>query len=978
MTEMLPFGRWLRQLRAEYDLTQEALAERVGCAVQTIRTFERGLRRPSRDMAERLADVLLIAPAQRGAFLHAARSPLEARHAEGLADAPSAEPLAAVTPAGPTRQPHEHIPMSSTVLIGREAERRVIHTQLAAPSGRLITLVGPGGIGKTQLALQVAADLARGDEGVLFDDGVVFVGLAPIADAANVVAAIAEALGCALPGTVAPESHLLTFLRERSLLLLLDNLEHLIGNGQGERVIGLIAAIARHAPGVRLLVTSRERLRLREERVIELAGLALPDERAEAIERSDAVLLFLERARQAAGDFALGPDNRAAVARICRLLDGAPLAIELAAVWVRALACDEIAEEIARGLDFLALSDRDVDPRHRSMRAVFDHSWDLLAEDERRVLARLSVFHGGCRREAAEAVAGATLPVLIALIDKSLLRRTAAGRYELHELLRQFAQAKLDSSPEDGRDARERHCAYFIAWLQARSSALKSPQQYLVVAEIVADIDNIRAARQHAIDRRLVESIWQMEQANVLLWFYELRSWYQESEEVCRRTVEVLRALPLTTPREQALLANQIGCQGWSTFRCGRPLEGRALLEESLARLRALDHPFYLFTTLLQLSFIAFISGDTDFALAQEAEVEALARQIGDPWSLAQMYYQRAMVYSERVPELAYARFHEGMPYLRSLGDRYLLGLSLFHLGTVALGLGRVNEAERSFAEALDYSREVGNGVTEVAALNGLAMLACARADWPAAIERCRAALLRAGEVGDPWSRLSALVTLGEAEAGNGEYAAARATLLAAIADSLAAHVLPTAIDAWIRLAQLDAQGDGRGESLLTILAVVRSHPAAGRLAVARARQLWQALEHQAGPHALAAAEQMAARLSPDDLGALISAYAAGRPAGILATLGELKIENEELSKVATQAHAPFSILNSQLPDPLTERELDVLRLLAAGRSNQQIADELVLAIGTVKRHVNSILSKLQVESRLAAVARARQLNLVA
>ena len=250
---------------------------------------------------------------------------------------------------------------------------------LLADQRRLVTLLGPGDIGKTRLALQAAADLAPH-----FPDGVAFVALAPVADAAEMVTAIAEAVNCPLRASPDPEAALLAFLHERAMLLVLDNLEHLLGPQHGSHVSALFANMLHAAPQVFLLVTSRERLRLRDEWVVALEGLPLPaDERHGMIERSEAVLLFLERARQVASDFALTGQNRASVAQICQLLGGTLLGIELAASWVRVLSCEEIAAEIMHGADMEALADRTLPLRHRSLHAVIEHSWQLLSANER-------------------------------------------------------------------------------------------------------------------------------------------------------------------------------------------------------------------------------------------------------------------------------------------------------------------------------------------------------------------------------------------------------------------------------------------------------------------------------------------------------------------------------------------------------------------------------------------------------------------
>jgi predicted ATPase/DNA-binding NarL/FixJ family response regulator/transcriptional regulator with XRE-family HTH domain len=961
----LEFDRWLKRLRADLDVTQDVLAERVGCSTETIRAFESGRRRPSRAMAERLADVLQLPVEQRQIFLRSARglsepAPFTSKvFAASYAPqaAPHAQPSVAALPR-PAR-----LPSLTNVLIGRQAEQTDIQRRLADPACRLLTLVGPGGIGKTRLALQVAADIA--DQ---FADGVAFVALAQVLAAEHVATAIAGALGLSFAGGQAPDDALVAALADRRLLLVLDNFEHLLD------ATPLLAALLREAPGVRLLVTSRERLRLQAERVFELSGLATPrDDTRAGIDRSDAVLLFLERARQHSDDFALAAANRAAVAQICQLVDGMPLGIELAAAWVRVLSPDEIAAEVRRSLDFLTMNDRDADPRHRSMRAVIDHSWALLTDEERRIMARLSIFRGGCQREAAERVAGVTLPALLALLDKSLIQRSAgaagAARYEMHELVRQYAAAQLDADPREAASARDQHCAYYAAWVNAKKPMLQSPQQHVAVAEIVGEIDNLRAAWQHVVEQRRIEPLWLMSEGTVLLWFYELRSWYQEGEALTRRAADALRTPPPATRKEQILLGTLTGCQGWFTFRCGRPGLGLKLLEEGLEILRPGDHPLFLLFTLEQLAYLTFFNGELERAVMFQEQVLALARQIDDPWVTGHALFLRAAIFVDHMPEVAYARFHEGLPQIRAAGDRYHLILSLYHLGEVALARGELREAEQYFAEALRRSAEIGNGVGEVSALNGLAMVACAREAWGDAIAHCLEALARAREVGDQWSRAKALVTLGQAEAGGGDHMAARRGFKEAIDVSLAARALPTAIAGWVGLATLDAQNGAPSAPLLAILAHVRRHAATSRHTAERAADLWAALAARSDARALAAAEHSATLMQPDRLGQLLSAYAEGRAAAALDTLQLLPAPHD------TSA-APGPLIPTS-GESLSPREIEVLRLIALGASNPQIAEQLVISIHTVKTHVAKILDKLNAASRHEAMLRARELGVV-
>jgi predicted ATPase/DNA-binding XRE family transcriptional regulator len=395
MYDEMIFGQRVRQHRRELDLTQEDFAQRVGIATETVSKIERGERRPSKHVAERMAQVLELPDHERAAFVRSARVLLN-DSAETLAPAPVALPMVAAP-----RRLRVNLPTPTTALVGRAAELDELDRLLHNPDCRLLTLTGPGGIGKTRLAIEATARQAAG-----FADGAAFVALASVAAPDLIAPAIADALGFSFYGQANPTGQLIDFLQEKALLLLLDNFEHLVDAAD------LLVELLQRAPQIKLIVTSRERLNLQGEWVIELQGLPLPraadgwknGDQLAGFDDSAAVALFLQTARRTYAGFTLAPADRAAVARICRLVDGMPLGIELAAAWVRVLPLNEIADEIARTLDFLAASARDLPARHRSLRAVFEHSWNLLTDAERIVMRRLSVFRGGFSRAAAAAV----------------------------------------------------------------------------------------------------------------------------------------------------------------------------------------------------------------------------------------------------------------------------------------------------------------------------------------------------------------------------------------------------------------------------------------------------------------------------------------------------------------------------------------------------------------------------------------------
>jgi len=325
--------------------------------------------------------------------------------------------------------PQHNLPSQSTPLFGRKAELTSLDEFLTNPDVRLVTIVGPGGMGKTWLSL--AAGTAVSDH---FPDGIFFIPLAPVQTADKIVLALAEQLGFLFHGDTNPEDQILKYLKPRRFLLIFDNFEHVIVGAQ------FIAAILQHAPDITMLVTSRERLNIAGEAVFRLGGLSYPDSEStdpvapgQAEAKYGALELFLHHARLARPDLDFDQNTLTQVTRICKLVQGMPLAIILAVSWIETLALDELAEAIAGSVDILASEQRDLPPRQRSIRAAFETSWQRLAPVDQAIYAKLSVFRGGFNRKAAEVVAEATLFTLRSLIEKSLLVPAGPDRYELHD-----------------------------------------------------------------------------------------------------------------------------------------------------------------------------------------------------------------------------------------------------------------------------------------------------------------------------------------------------------------------------------------------------------------------------------------------------------------------------------------------------------------------------------------------------------------
>ena len=479
----------------------------------------------------------------------------------------------------PATVPRTNLPPERTPFVGREDEITEIKQQLGKT--HLLSLVGPGGIGKTRLAVKAAGDVIGN-----FEEGVFFVPLAPIRSVKEIVQTIAEALKFPIATHEDPKIQLLRYLQKRELLLIMDNFEHLLDG------VGIINEILQTAPAVKILATSRERLNLQSETVLHVVGMAFPAQSDSKDTLSyDSVTLFLQSAKKVRPGFDPSPSEMEQMITICQSVAGMPLAIELAAAWLHILNVDEIATELVKDLDILSTEVRDAPARHRSIRAVFDHSWSLLDQDEREIFVRLSIFRGGFTREAAQQVTGATLQQLAGLVDKSFLSHDpGSGRLEVHELLRQYAEEHLEKTPEASLSAHEAHAAYYAEFMEQRWEYLKGSKQMGALAEIEADMENVRAAWRYYLDQTNTPQIWKLIYG---LWHYHwVRSWNHAGTELF---AEAVRTLQDVDDESKALKALSLAFQAWFMSWLGIPESGYQQAKGSVDVLKQLSHPKALF-----------------------------------------------------------------------------------------------------------------------------------------------------------------------------------------------------------------------------------------------------------------------------------------------------------------------------------------------------------------------------------------------
>lgn len=680
----ISFGHWLEKRRKALDLTREEFAEKIGYSASALRKIETEQRRPSKQLAEIIANALDIPTQERDTFIQIARGELPIERMKTPHPRPDLNLLQ------PSRAFSPHIPISPTPLVGREHELSTLRRLLGDPQCRLITLVGPGGIGKTRLAMEVACDQYN-----KYENGVAFVLMAGLNSPSLIIPAMANALELVIQGAIDPKKQLINHLRMKQVLLVLDNAEHLLGG------VNLFSEIIESAPRVQILSTSREALNLCGEWLFEVGGLPLPQRMDdEEFEKNSAIALFLQRARQSKADFKLKDEDRAAILRICKMVEGIPLAIELSAVWTRTLSCHEIASEIEKSLDFLSMNARDLPERHRSLRAVFDHSWKLLSNDERLVLMKLSVFQGGFTREMAEQVAETGLASLLSLVSKSLIQRSGEKRYSLHEMVRQYAFAQLSLTDEIER-AYSAHLRAFVNLAETIEPELIRSGQSRWLMYMDTEYDNFRIALNWAFESNDTESALRLTGA---LW----RFWYMRS----------------------------------------RLLEGSQWLEKALQATDATAPAALRGKVLNGAGLLAYYQGDYDRAKRLLGDCLALHTSLSEH-EVARAQLTLALVYHDQLDfTRASSLYSETLQRFRRLDDDYGIVRALNAQGALASDIGDLDAADKYFTECLDLARICGDKETVALALTNLGWTAAIRGDSKV-IELCQEAVTLFIELGN-------------------------------------------------------------------------------------------------------------------------------------------------------------------------------------------------------------------------------------
>ncbi|MEP7188612.1 MAG: tetratricopeptide repeat protein, partial [Roseiflexaceae bacterium] len=854
--------------------------------------------------------------------------------------------------------------------VGRTNELADITARLVDPECRLLTLTGLGGSGKTRLAIEAATVVAA-----RFPHGTIFVGLQSLTRSDLLVPTIAQAVGLTSYSEGDLQPQLLDYLRDKTLLLILDNFEHVLDGAT------FVTTMLAYAPGVTVLVTSREALRLREEWLYPLKGMATPPSvYVTSLEDYDAVQLFLYHARRVQPHFDPANDHESII-RICTMTAGLPLAIELAAAWLKGLSIAHIAHEMQRNLDFLSTTTRNVEERHRSMRAVFDQSWRLLSENERLIFARLSVFPGGFAGEAAEQVAEASFSCLAALVEKSLVQLDSADRFGIHELLRQYGMEQLEAYGET-EATYARYSQFFAQLMLRHEAALQQPQQLETMQAIERDFDNIRlawewsATNQHAthlhtmlnglylfgflgtryretitlfqdtLDRSAVDAPLRS-RLLARRWGY-LHWWYQEDYQEAVTRIEQALAIARAENDEFEIAFSQL-MAAYALNNMQRYAEALPHLETSKVLFEALNEPYYLCWVLHRLGYVHSNLNNLDKAIEYTEQSLALARVTHNRVALVICLYNLGSDYilnSDYVKGRQYCA--EAFHVATETGHQGQIAHALSLLALCAFCQGDYTTCQEYAERSRTITEDITMLVFQPYSLSLLILLACLREEYAEGVRLNAVRKVHStNTMGFQllyWAR--AVLSCG---VGNRTEVRVYIQKVLQLSDS---HVNPITT-MWIVPCVAYTLVETDPEQAVELLAWVFSY-ADTALNWVRHWPLFYRLQAQLQ-------EVMD-----------IDSYHRHWEKGQALTFDSINSYLPHAFRAAPDAGAEAA--HQQI---LTAREREILGLLAAGMTNPQIATQLVIGAGTVKTHTLNIYRKLEVANRTQAIVRAQECGLL-
>jgi DNA-binding SARP family transcriptional activator/tetratricopeptide (TPR) repeat protein len=728
-----------------------------------------------------------------------------------------------------------NLPAQSTLFVGRETERQRLSKVLAGPNCRLLSVVAPGGMGKTRLAIEVAKTQFENFEEVCF------VSLVSVASADLMVYTIADALELSFFGPKSPKEQLLEYLENKDMLLVLDNLEHLLSG------VDLIDDVLKISPGVKILTTSRETLNLQAEHVFDLSGLAVPEHANAEAQKFDALQLFAERARHNRLDFVL-EQHLQPVTRICQRVAGMPLAIELAASWLRLLSTEEIASEIEKSIDVFSSLNRDVPERHRSMRKVFEASWQRLTDAEQSALQKLSAFRGGFEREAARAVAALELPVLLSLVNKSFLWRDDAGRFSQHPLILQYIQDKANDYPEERNQTEEKHGLYYLELVKKLVKELRTGNGQEVRGRLEKEFPNIRAAWNWT----LREKRWR-----------EMPRYTRDLDDLLRNNPhEALQMFTgaVTTfdeanPEHHAALGYAlIGQAGYESYfdverdsLVSKARRGLALLEPLGEYEGTVQGQMLL--GLVAINYNELAKGKEILTPALElARKHGFARDIG--WIL--LLLSRIEGSTKSFAE-GCASMRATLAELHKLGDLINLALGFRVFGTYLAFNGEFDEGEQLLRKSLDLLRTLGYGAFP--SLTNLAELLYRRGNYSEAEGFTKEAYELASRLSNVFQKVLNLALLGGIKLAQGHVVEAERFMIEGLRLGYAKNIPFAVCYALVFLARLD-MAKGHVQRGVTLLHFLRAYPSIEKYDRDEAIKLLEKAKAQLSPQEFAQAQE--------------------------------------------------------------------------------------------------------------------------
>ena len=712
--EQHSFGHWLRLKRKVLDLTREELAERVGYSAATIRKIEDEERHPSVQIVERLAEVFNIPPTDQSAFLRFARGDWKSAPTDTKEVSPWQNSN------GSTRS---NLPATTTSLIGREKEIQEVGEYLAKENIRLVTLLGPPGIGKTRLSIEAARAVLPD-----FPDGVFFVALALLDDPTLIASAVVQALGFMEAGNLPADKQLEVGIGEKQMLIVLDNCEHLI-----EGVASLASFLLSACSHLKILSTSRESVRILGEWLYPVPAFDLPAESSsmdmETASKFPALTLFAERARAVRPDFVLEGENIKMVSAICAQLDGLPLAIELIAARMRFMSPQTLLNRLSGQFVLTADGMRAASARQKTLHNAIDWSYNLLPPEEQQLFAYLSVFWGGFTLEAVESMLSRKIPekpmpnLIASLLDKSLLKlipdseASSEVRYTMLVTIQEYARERLREMREE-TEIRNKHLTYFLDVAENASKEMRGPNQVEWLHRLIGLRDNFRAALDWAIETGRTEAALQLVQR--LHWFWFVHSDHNEARRALGRAL----ALPNVAmyPEAQAEALTQLAHHIWTQI---GPKQARPLVEQALSIARAHYDKQNTARSLSILGIILIRENNYSGAQSSLEESQALFQEVGDKWEYAHTVMGLALrAHDQNERALSLSLHEKALALFREIGDSYFQSFALDFVGILQVEQGDVKRGMIALREAMILARRLDSKHGIAGAMSRLAAAA--------------------------------------------------------------------------------------------------------------------------------------------------------------------------------------------------------------------------------------------------------------